>query len=311
VPARNHPAGQASAGGQAPGTSRWSPPGRSRSPGRSKVRLPSMSGPCPAVTLSDTGGRGERAQCRRYTSERDLHVLLRGRADLDDLPPKCACRRSGTGRCHLSYPQPDGRRPGGAPGQAFAQRAPQRADPVIASDAAGHEPDRISAFGDGARVVFRLDRCVAVVADRKAEPPGVVLAGHPVRPAGPGSARRRSPARPARRPPRGRSGPCRGRPPCGPVPRPGARRTAPTRRARSRALMMAAAPPAARTAAPSHKRPGGHRPVQHHHPGLMRQHLTHRRRDTEPGPVPRATGASKSAARPGPAAARTPPRTAC
>ena len=30
---------------------------------------------------------------------------------------------------------------------------------------------------------------------------------------------------------------------------------------------------------------GGHRPVQHHHPGLMREHLTHRRRGTEPGPV--------------------------
>ena len=34
------------------------------------------------------------------------------------------------------------------------------------------------------------------------------------------------------------------------------------------------------------ERPGGHRPVQHHHPGLMRQHLTHRRRGAEPGPVP-------------------------
>ena len=63
---RNHPASQASAGGQAPGTSRRSPPVRSRSPGRSKMRLPSMSAPCHAVTLSDTGRHGERAHCRRY-----------------------------------------------------------------------------------------------------------------------------------------------------------------------------------------------------------------------------------------------------
>jgi hypothetical protein len=62
---RNHPASQASAGGQAPGTSRRSPPVRSRSPGRSKVRLPGMSAPCHAVTLSDTGRHGERAHCRR------------------------------------------------------------------------------------------------------------------------------------------------------------------------------------------------------------------------------------------------------
>jgi hypothetical protein len=42
---RQHPASRASAGGQAPGTSRRSPPVRSRSPGRSKMRLPSMSAP--------------------------------------------------------------------------------------------------------------------------------------------------------------------------------------------------------------------------------------------------------------------------
>jgi hypothetical protein len=65
VPARHHPASQASAGGQAPGTSRRSPPVRSRSPGRSKVRLPSTSAPLHAVTLSDTGRHGERAHCRR------------------------------------------------------------------------------------------------------------------------------------------------------------------------------------------------------------------------------------------------------
>jgi hypothetical protein len=62
---RNHPASQASAGGQAPGTSRRSPPVRSQSPGRSKVRLPGMSAPCHAVTLSDTGRHGERTHCRR------------------------------------------------------------------------------------------------------------------------------------------------------------------------------------------------------------------------------------------------------
>ena len=39
---------------------------RSRSPGRSKVQLPSMSAPRRAVTLSDTGRHGERAHCRRY-----------------------------------------------------------------------------------------------------------------------------------------------------------------------------------------------------------------------------------------------------
>jgi hypothetical protein len=49
-----------------PGTSRRSPPVRSRSPGRSKMRLPSMSAARHAVTLSDTGRHGERAHCRRY-----------------------------------------------------------------------------------------------------------------------------------------------------------------------------------------------------------------------------------------------------
>jgi hypothetical protein len=41
---RQHPASRASAGGQAPGTSRRSPPVRSRSPGR-KMRLPSCPRP--------------------------------------------------------------------------------------------------------------------------------------------------------------------------------------------------------------------------------------------------------------------------
>jgi len=49
-----------------PGTSRRSPPVRSRSPGRSKMRLPSMSAARHAVTLSDTRRHGERAHCRRY-----------------------------------------------------------------------------------------------------------------------------------------------------------------------------------------------------------------------------------------------------
>ena len=62
---RQHPASRASAGGQAPGTSRRSPPVRSRSPGRSKVQLPSMSAARHAVTLSGTGRHGERAHCRR------------------------------------------------------------------------------------------------------------------------------------------------------------------------------------------------------------------------------------------------------
>jgi len=44
--------------------------------------------------------------------QRDLRVLLRGRADLDDLPPKCACRRGGTGRCHLSCSRVAGGREG-------------------------------------------------------------------------------------------------------------------------------------------------------------------------------------------------------
>jgi hypothetical protein len=65
---RQHPASRASAGGQAPGTSRRSPPVRSRSPGRSKMRLPSMSAARHAVTLSDTRRHGERAHCRRSVS---------------------------------------------------------------------------------------------------------------------------------------------------------------------------------------------------------------------------------------------------
>ena len=69
---RNHPASQASAGGQAPGTSRRSPPVRSQSPRRSKVRLPGMSAPCHAVTLSDTGRHGERRHCRRSVLEWSL-----------------------------------------------------------------------------------------------------------------------------------------------------------------------------------------------------------------------------------------------
>jgi len=36
------------------------------SPGRRRVRLPGAAAPQLAVTLSDTGGQGERAHCRRY-----------------------------------------------------------------------------------------------------------------------------------------------------------------------------------------------------------------------------------------------------
>jgi hypothetical protein len=50
------------AAGQVPGMSRWSRPLRSRV--ARGVRLPGTSAPCPAVTLSDTGSRGERAHCR-------------------------------------------------------------------------------------------------------------------------------------------------------------------------------------------------------------------------------------------------------
>jgi hypothetical protein len=91
-----------------PGTSRRSPPVRSRSPGRSKVRLPSISARCPAVTLSDTGGNGECAQCRR--SER----LRVGDGVVHD------ARRSGSSARTL---------PGAQPGRAGRHPAPNGIQP--------------------------------------------------------------------------------------------------------------------------------------------------------------------------------------
>ena len=66
-----------------PGTPRRRPPVRSRSPGRSKVRLPSLSAPCTAVTLSDTGRHGERAHCRLIRSVRPVRIFCH---------PHAACR---------------------------------------------------------------------------------------------------------------------------------------------------------------------------------------------------------------------------
>jgi hypothetical protein len=76
---RDHPASQASAGGQAPGTSRRSPPVRFRSPGRSKVRLPSMSAPSHAVTEN-----AHTAAAAMYAVD-SLDACHRGRADHVDL----------------------------------------------------------------------------------------------------------------------------------------------------------------------------------------------------------------------------------
>jgi hypothetical protein len=89
---------------RAPGTSRRSPPVRSRSPGRSKVRLPSMSAPRHAVTLSDTGRHGERAHCRlietlgrRYEPGRDGSELGRSAKRSRRAGSSSACRPAGLG----------------------------------------------------------------------------------------------------------------------------------------------------------------------------------------------------------------------
>jgi hypothetical protein len=49
------------------GTSRWSSPVRSRSPGVGGCDCPARPHPYPVVTLSDMGGQGERAPSRRHT----------------------------------------------------------------------------------------------------------------------------------------------------------------------------------------------------------------------------------------------------
>jgi hypothetical protein len=54
-----------SSGGPDPGTSRWSSPARSRSPGTGGCGCPARPHLCPAVTLSDMGGQGERSPSRR------------------------------------------------------------------------------------------------------------------------------------------------------------------------------------------------------------------------------------------------------
>jgi len=111
---------------------------------------------------------------------------------------------------------------------------------------------------------------------RSPRPPG---------PAGPGSARRRSPARsqtssrqkaPTPRPsPRGTSSPARC--PWNSADLPGAVSGfpcwLPRRQQRAQPVPVM-----------ERRR---HRLIQHHHPGLMRQHLTHRRWGTGPGPAPR------------------------
>jgi hypothetical protein len=78
--------------GQVPGMSRWSRPLRSRV--ARGVRLPGTSAPCPAVTLSDTGGQGERAHSRRRRGRRLLGwlagVRLSGHYVLPLRVPSCS-----------------------------------------------------------------------------------------------------------------------------------------------------------------------------------------------------------------------------
>ena len=50
------------------------------SPWRRSVRLPGASVPCPAVTLSDRGGLGERTRSRRYLASHDGLQELEARA---------------------------------------------------------------------------------------------------------------------------------------------------------------------------------------------------------------------------------------
>ena len=85
---RNHPASQASAGGQSPerrGGARQCVPSRRGS----RVRLPSMSAPRHAVTLSDTGRHGERAKSRRYgrNLERQYDASTLSRTGRSVCPP--------------------------------------------------------------------------------------------------------------------------------------------------------------------------------------------------------------------------------
>ena len=65
-----------------PGTSRWSSPGRSRSPGCKRMRLPGhVLPPCPAVTLSN---REVRENARGFADMlgRRLHSLIRPDAQI-------------------------------------------------------------------------------------------------------------------------------------------------------------------------------------------------------------------------------------
>ncbi len=68
TPARDHPAGSGTSGRRpCPGTSRWTRPVRSRLAEAREGAVARLSAPCyrAPVTLSDTGGQGERAHCRR------------------------------------------------------------------------------------------------------------------------------------------------------------------------------------------------------------------------------------------------------
>jgi hypothetical protein len=80
--ARDHPAGRAPTGGRAPerrgGIGRCDPGSR----WRRRVQLPGASVPWPAITLSDTGGQGERAQSRPIWTGRSTAALGHERAHI-------------------------------------------------------------------------------------------------------------------------------------------------------------------------------------------------------------------------------------
>ena len=125
---RNHPASQASAGGQAPerrGGARQCVPSRRGS----RVRLPSMSAPRHAVTLSDAGRHGERAHCRRsvwlpgqcgslagaYRTVRSIIFWRSSRVTpivLASWLPAEEVRKLARVRGGAGFPRCDGRRPG-------------------------------------------------------------------------------------------------------------------------------------------------------------------------------------------------------
>lgn len=99
-----------------PGTSRRRPPVRSRSPGRSKVRLPSMSAPCTAVTLSDTGRHWNAHTAAVPCDRRELRDHQVGHAEQVDMRLRPAQAGDQTPWCR--------HRPGRDPGRCPQPRRP-------------------------------------------------------------------------------------------------------------------------------------------------------------------------------------------